>query len=284
MKYGPIAIGGVGGSGTRIVANIIAQSGIFIGNDLNDSLDNLSFSYLFIHYDIFISSDRKFSEIYKCFRNSMTGGASTADFVECDRLLSYLARCNRPFPARGSDWVAERHSQLRNSLGSSPIQGQQWGWKVPNTHMIIDRLAAIEPTLRYIHVVRNGMDMAFSANQNQLHAWGPMALGPLYEAPMSEPARSLAFWCWAHRRIQKIGAQLGSRFLMINFDTLCLAPEEGIRNILDFVGVRTSDENIASLGNAIAIPETSGRANSKDITQFNKDDIEFVRSVGFIVN
>jgi len=37
----PILIGGVGGSGTRIVTEILKQSGIFMGDSLNVSNDNM---------------------------------------------------------------------------------------------------------------------------------------------------------------------------------------------------------------------------------------------------
>ena len=44
---GPIVIGGVGGSGTRVLAEILRSLDIFIGNDLNESLDNLTYTLLF---------------------------------------------------------------------------------------------------------------------------------------------------------------------------------------------------------------------------------------------
>ncbi len=39
----PIAVGGIGGSGTRVVAAILKELGIFIGDNLNASNDNLDF-------------------------------------------------------------------------------------------------------------------------------------------------------------------------------------------------------------------------------------------------
>jgi hypothetical protein len=37
-----------------------------------------------------------------------------------------------------------------------------WGWKEPNTHVVLDRLWAELPRLKYVHVRRHGLDMAFS--------------------------------------------------------------------------------------------------------------------------
>ena len=42
----PVVIGGIGGSGTRVVG-LLQQLGFDIGSDLNDSLDDLSFTALF---------------------------------------------------------------------------------------------------------------------------------------------------------------------------------------------------------------------------------------------
>ena len=44
---GPVIIGGVGGSGTRVVAEIIEHFGFYIGKDLDKARDNLWFLLLF---------------------------------------------------------------------------------------------------------------------------------------------------------------------------------------------------------------------------------------------
>lgn len=38
-----LAIGGIGGSGTRAIAKLAAQAGADMGADLNESLDHLGF-------------------------------------------------------------------------------------------------------------------------------------------------------------------------------------------------------------------------------------------------
>ena len=43
----PVVIGGVGGSGTRVVAEIIKRLGFYIGDDLDSANDNLWFLLLF---------------------------------------------------------------------------------------------------------------------------------------------------------------------------------------------------------------------------------------------
>ena len=41
----PVVVFGTGGSGTRVVADILRQSGCFIGNNLNRALDNQDFGF-----------------------------------------------------------------------------------------------------------------------------------------------------------------------------------------------------------------------------------------------
>ena len=43
----PVAVGGVGGSGTRLIAQVLLELGYYLGGDLNESLDNLWFTLLF---------------------------------------------------------------------------------------------------------------------------------------------------------------------------------------------------------------------------------------------
>jgi hypothetical protein len=44
---GPIVVGGVGGSGTRVIAQILSEIGVYFGADLNRPADNLWFTLLF---------------------------------------------------------------------------------------------------------------------------------------------------------------------------------------------------------------------------------------------
>jgi hypothetical protein len=46
-----------------------------------------------------------------------------------------------------------------------------WGWKEPNTYIILEKLNEYYPNMKYIHLIRNGLDMAFSENQNQVKLW-----------------------------------------------------------------------------------------------------------------
>ena len=53
-----IAIGGLGDSGTRIVAEVFIHAGLFLGNERNISYDNLVFTRLFKNPAWHIRSDQ----------------------------------------------------------------------------------------------------------------------------------------------------------------------------------------------------------------------------------
>src|SRR5438128_2372897 len=56
-------------------------------------------------------------------------------------------------------------------------RGSRWGWKEPRSIFLLPFLDECLPSLRYLHVVRDGRDMALSENQNQLRKHGGAFLG-----------------------------------------------------------------------------------------------------------
>ena len=71
-EFAPIAVGGVGGSGTRLVARLLRDLGFFLGADLNESEDTLWFTHLFKRREVLDLSEGQFSELVSIFRTVMT--------------------------------------------------------------------------------------------------------------------------------------------------------------------------------------------------------------------
>jgi len=63
---GPVVVGGLGGSGTRVVAEILIEFGFYLGSDLNAANDNLWFTLLFKRPRWFVGSSN--GEIFKALR------------------------------------------------------------------------------------------------------------------------------------------------------------------------------------------------------------------------
>lgn len=267
---GPIAIGGVGGSGTRLVAELLERAGVHLGSDLNAARDNLWFTLLFKHLGVLDWDDARFGLAATAFAERMhTGrvGHSTA-------LVELLDECS----ADGRDqhdaaWLAQRRASFEHE--GEGAGARRWGWKEPNTHVVLDRLDGALEDLRYVHVARSGLDMALSPNQNQLRLWGP-SFGV---ADGSGPADSLRFWCAAHRRVLDIGANMPGRFLLLRFEDLCADPVQHITRLLGFVGHDDPPSIAAGLAAVVSPPTSIGRA--EDLSMFDAADVDYVASLGF---
>ncbi len=67
-----IAIGALGGSGTRAIAEILIQSGVYMGDDLNGPYDNLIFTRLFKNPEWYMkSSSMQKQKRFGIFENYM---------------------------------------------------------------------------------------------------------------------------------------------------------------------------------------------------------------------
>lgn len=269
----PIAVGGVGGSGTRVVAGILEEAGVWMGGDLNEARDNLWFTLLFKHPSILRASHPRFQQLTSLFLAAMSNDdvAAPPDLT----LLNELVTIGRP--QHDAQWLELRAQSLQRAI-AEPNRAPTWGWKEPNTHIVVDRLSAHIPELKYIHVARSGLDMAHSANQNQLNLWGPTVLGDDHAA---NPRNSLRFWRWAHERILGIGRTMGDRFLFVRFEDLCLDPARYAQAILSFAGVRHDQSAVDRAIQLVAPPESIGRHAAQSLEQFDPDDVAYVRQLGF---
>jgi hypothetical protein len=134
------------------------------------------------------------------------------------------------------------------------------------------------PNLRYVHVVRHGLDMALSSNQNQLKFWGRMALGQ--DGPTT-PARSLAYWCWAQRRMQRLLSSNPDRMYWLDYDALCKEPETILSGLLRFLGYDPLHAH--DLSTRIHPPKAPRHA-TVSLAAFEPDDVAFVRSLGYTIH
>jgi hypothetical protein len=268
----PVVIGGVGGSGTRLIAQILHELGYYIGSDLNESYGNLWFTLLFKRIEIISASDKEITELVEIFIKGMTGvDTFTSEQVNIVNQLSLKDR-----EQHSADWLMQRaHSILSNSSKLPP--SSRWGWKEPNTHIILDRIIPYFPNMKYIFVVRNGLDMAFSRNQNQLLLWGRFFVG---DKCVASPYFSLKYWCAVHKRILEVGRLMDSNFFLLNYDDFCLNPNNWMKPLCDFLGLPEMN-NQTRITKLIHPPDSLGRYKNCDITIFDEDDILFVNKMGF---
>ncbi len=285
---GPVVIGGVGGSGTRVVAEIIRQLGYYIGADLNRAHDNLWFLLLFKRPRWF---DRARHDSNKIFTGlSLLSKAMLHQTALQWPELRFLLRAvfevsilghNHRGDGRGL-WPFVRAWHMVARKPGMTLSQNRWGWKEPNSHIFLPYLADYFSNLKYMHTIRHGLDMAFSHNQQQLYNWGPIFGLDLPRTKFDEPPASLKYWIKSNRRVLEIGRNLGDqKFLVVNFDRLCLTPESEIQKIVSFLNIAPGEGEMASLCRIPRQPQSLGRHRSHDISRFDPADLNELEDLGF---
>ena len=274
---GPIVIGGLGGSGTRLVVSLLNDMGVTFRGELNESLDNLWFSLLFVRRTILLRSDEEMDRLAWIFTNAMRQGLDMPPQLK--PLLEEAGDHDRS-PVLPPDLLARAHESLL-SAPEVPARDEHWGWKQPNSHILLPMLDRTFPEMKYVYVVRNGLDMAFSENQNQLkYFWGDLLL----EGEISPtPVNALRYWVAAHKRMQGFRQRMGHRLHFLSFDRLCQDPEGELEALREFAGIQVSKRRLAELARQVSPPATTGRFREHDLSVFDPQDIEFVRQMGFDV-
>jgi hypothetical protein len=219
-------IGATGGSGTRVVARILHRAGLYIGTSLNESYDAIELGDY---------SDRWINR-YVRFRD-----------------VGLPAELER-------DMVADLDVVLARHLAPLGSEQRPWGWKEPRSIYLLPFFHRRFPELRFLHVVRDGRDMALSSNQNQLRRHGA-AIG-VTGGGRSVPEQSIALWSWINLETARHGESfLGERYLRVRFEDLCSDPTAVSAAILGFFEL-DADPDIAV--EEVSPPRTVGRWRDAD--------------------
>ncbi|QLC22507.1 sulfotransferase [Parasphingopyxis sp. CP4] len=278
-RCAPVIIGGVGGSGTRLVASLVEGLGVFLGGDLNVQRDNQLFTYLFVRPEIVEADKAEFRARARILAQAIVG-PPLAD-MDDRKLMSRLSRETSPHgPMAQKKWIRARYQAWLENLSSGREKiGGPWGWKEPNSHIVLTELIDAMPNMRYIHVARNGLDMAFSSNHQQVQTWGEYLLD---RRPVLVDTRdTLKYWCRVHKRTLLKATVLNERFLLLDYDRLCGSPHREISRLGDFLNVKCTSNEIDELAANITAPKSIGRFRQFGLADFDEQDVAYVASQGF---
>ncbi len=219
----PLIIGGLGGSGTRVVARIARRIGYFIGTNLTGAEDAIEF---WEFYDRWIN------------RYLLSGEVP-------------LSREERRIMNHDWDGSVARH------LHVLPSPDALWGWKNPRSILLLPFFHERYPDMKFIHVIRDGRDMAFSATaQDQCRMHGEALIR---EKGAALPIRTAAFWSQINlTAAQHAERSMENRYLPVRFETLCARPRESVQELLSFLGDHSLDPSQIA-AEYIAPPKTIGR-------------------------
>lgn len=209
----PVIVFSASHSGSRVLALMLRQLGVFMGSHLNDSEDSVDVFDLVRHVVEAHAPD--FSGL---FRNG-------------DPTLR--ARVQAAFGAHLADRPDDR----------------RWGWKLPETSHVMPVMARLFPQARCIHLVRDGRDVAFSPflapkapfwrkiyfNNDRIYSWRGHAMtqrayrdhGHLFNA---------ARWVNSVTLGRAHGVMLGERYLEVRYEALVADPTAEMTRLAAFLG------------------------------------------------
>lgn len=246
----PLIIAATGGSGTRVVARIAQRAGYDLGSYVNEANDALAFRSF---HDRWINR-----------------------FVEAQK-----RNLNAPELEQMSQ---EFRSALDKHLQSISIQDALWGWKAPRSIYLLPFLKAQFPALKLIHVIRDGRDMAFSSNQNQLRKHGSRILTWRERLFYTQPIRSILLWSRINVQAADFGrANLGENYHLLRFEDLCQKPAETTAGALQFLNVELDPQAIAD--SEILAPSSIGRwrrQSSRVVSRMTSAGEVALRRFGYI--
>ena len=282
---GPIVIGGVGGSGTRAVIEVVRRLGIYTGAQLNPAGDNEWFTMLCKlprwQEDETDSIMRSFDLVERAMQGVLgpTRGERKEISQIVGRCTAWIAQGDLP-DSMSEDWLRIVSTSLLRSRDLVPKDAPLWGLKEPNSHIFLPELQTyFGDRLRYVHVIRNGFYMAHSANQSQVRRWGPR-FG--IEAELDSPVASLDYWIRSNELAIGRGRRMrpGS-FLLVNHDQLCESPRDEMTKLVEFLGIRPSDEELEELVALPQQPKPIGTSRQEMVKEFGEERVARVEALGF---
>ncbi len=285
MEKEIFGIGGLGGSGTRVVAQILMDAGIYMGDDLNEENDNKQFARLLKDPKWFDSAtgeqiNRRLLVFYKLMSQERLSFSDLMEYFRANLHNGTFRKGWRPAIA-----VINSFNLIKKQMGKR-VQNHYWGWKEPNTHILMENIALYFTNLKYIHVLRHGLDMAFSSKKRQMKTWG-YKFGINYttnETPEELTQKQLDYWVVANQSAISNGRRLlGDRFYVLNYEALCDDPKVEIAKLLNFLGVRVGQDKLQQLVTLIKPTTSRGRYKQHDLSIFSAQQIEAVKQLGFSV-
>jgi hypothetical protein len=118
-------------------------------------------------------------------------------------------------------------------------------------------LHARHPGMKFVHVIRDGRDMAFSHNTRQSDLYGDVVV-PHGGDRQSSAEKSMLFWAHSNLQAKEFAEMtLAKRYLRIRLEDLCADPETEIRRLFKQLGA--GDERAQAARAIVRRPKSIGR-------------------------
>lgn len=239
----PIIVFNKSHSGSRLLAELLGSAGVFMGSRLNESHDSLDMLKL-VEYLV-----TKYYPDYSPLWDS-----ERAPDIELVRLLGK---------------VFDAHLHDFHDTGNRP-----WGWKLCETVFALPVLDYCFPGARFIHLIRDGRDVAFcdhkapdSAfwrkvyfNTDRIRTFSGLRLTPQAYRRQSYIFNAI-HWVNSVSAGRAFGAMLRERYLEVRYEDLCrnlASTSEQLFKALDLAGIEQAVQPavyVSSIGKYKSYPK-----------------------------
>ena len=135
------------------------------------------------------------------------------------------------------------------------------------------------PNMKYVHVVRHGLDMASSNNTAQLMLWGPKILQP--SQGVAGQTETFNYWCEVHRRFLKIQDRWPANVLLMRFEALLSETTNAAQTLAKFLKQPALNMRIQAFVEALDPPSSLGR--HKNVMDFEPTEyqVQLLSALGY---
>lgn len=230
----PVVIFNKSHSGSRLLAELVAASGIYMGAHRNESGDAENMLEL-VEYVV----EHHYPDFSRLWREG------------CADESEVCARIARAF---------------RSHLGQRA--GDPWGWKLCETTYILPLIDYLFPRARYLHLIRDGRDVAFSdhvppfnrfwqkvyTDSADVTYWRGLWFGKMSKlAYRVDPLPyNVQHWVNSVTVGRHFGAMLRERYLETRYEDLCRRFEQEALRILSFIDAPDRAKAVDSLRASIS--------------------------------
>ena len=221
--HSPVIVTGRGGSGTRLISNMVGDCGVFRGKQLNISEDSME--WVVPIYEIAIAQQ-------------LEQGESTAE------RSSFLQS------------VADR------ILSESSVSAERlWGFKLPESMLIMPHLLAAFPNAKVIHLVRHPVTSSLRRTHLTSRPDNPIGRAVCAAAYRQSGRdrvnidrdpdwmRNAITWNYQVGPVASLGRTLSpDRYLELKFEDLCADPHKTAAQVRHFLGSPTDEVSTVKIG------------------------------------
>lgn len=232
----PILVIGMHRSGTRLVVELLAKLGVFMGADRQ--ADSESVTFLLINEGI----------LHQCGAFWSEPMAAHFMLAQPEAVEQIAAHVRQTLAAQFERYAGPGAWHREPNAGAWPV----FGWKDPRNTFTLPVWKRLFPRLRTIHVVRHGVDVAASLARRHSAALRAAtgaavpaaltvirdhALGILSSRRGWTLAEALTMWEQYVEKAREESATLGERAVEIRYEDLLTRPEDTIPSLAKLCGV-----------------------------------------------